>query len=212
VKTKPARQTSNPQSRGRGDRRQEIVEAALTCFSRRGYNKTTMDDIVAESGLSKGTLYWYFDSKEELFEGALLSIFEGFGEDVRATLQTCDSATEKLRALSRGTAAFSESVGGYFSLFLEFWVSRPHPDEAARVWYELLEEYKGVLTAIVHEGVEKGEFRPVDTENLVWALMATYDGLAAYAEFVPDLDVASASETAIEVVLEGLRCSPVEKA
>jgi AcrR family transcriptional regulator len=191
-------------TRGRSGRRQEIVEAALHCFSRRGYNKTTMDDIVAESELSKGTLYWYFDGKEELFEAALLSVFEGFGESVLAMLETCDTATDKLQALGREAAAFSDTVGGYFSLFLEFWVSRPQPDDTERVWYDLLEEYKTILTSIVDEGIRNGEFRPVDAESLVWALMATYDGLAAYAEFVTDLDVAGVSETFIDTLLEGL--------
>jgi AcrR family transcriptional regulator len=190
--------------RGRADKRTDIIRAALRCFSRKGYNNTTMDDIVAESGLSKGTLYWYFDSKEKLFEDALLSLFVGFGEDVTSMLDRCQSATEKLRCLCRGAAAFSDSVGAYFSLFLEFWVSRPNRDEATQVWDDLLEEYKTILAAVVEEGIEAGEFRPVAAEPLVWALMATYDGLAAYTGFVPDLDLERISQTFTDVVLNGL--------
>jgi len=50
------------------ERRAQIIEAALTCFTRKGYNNTTMDDVAAESGLSKGTLYWYFESKDNLLK------------------------------------------------------------------------------------------------------------------------------------------------
>ena len=42
------------------ERRGQIIEAALACFTRKGYANTTIDDIVAESGLSKGAIYWYF--------------------------------------------------------------------------------------------------------------------------------------------------------
>ena len=49
------------------ERKQQIFEAAVACFGRKGYHLTTMDDIAAECGLSKGSLYWYFDSKKELF-------------------------------------------------------------------------------------------------------------------------------------------------
>jgi len=49
------------------ERRQQILSAAMNCFLAKGYHRATMDDIVAESGLSKGTLYWYFKSKKELF-------------------------------------------------------------------------------------------------------------------------------------------------
>ena len=62
------------------ERRAQIVRAALTCFSRKGYAKTTMDDIVAESGLSKGSLYWYFESKDELFMSAVTSALADLGE------------------------------------------------------------------------------------------------------------------------------------
>ncbi len=200
--------------RGRvqGNKRSEIIQAALHCFTRKGYNNTTMDDIVARSGLSKGTLYWYFESKEELFQAALLSIFEGFGEDVLSMLDRCETATEKLRCMGQGTAAFSESVGGYFGLFLEFWVSRPNRDEINKVWYELLEEYKVILSVIVEEGIEAGEFRPVDVESLVWVLMASYDGLAAYASFVADLDLQRISQAFTDVILKGLTFDSEESA
>jgi AcrR family transcriptional regulator len=55
------------------ERHAQIIKAALACFSRKGYTNTTMDDIVAESGLSKGSLYWYFDSKDDLFAQAVMS-------------------------------------------------------------------------------------------------------------------------------------------
>ena len=198
----PSDQPSAP--RGRPERRDDIVRAALRCFTRKGYNNTTMDDIVAESELSKGTLYWYFDSKEDLFQAALLSVFEGFGGDPLPALAQCDTGTERLRCLGHSTAAFSDSVAGYFGLFLEFWISRPHREEANRVWYNLLEQYKRILSAIIEDGIDAGEFRPVDAEALVWALMATYDGLAAYASFVEGLDLDHISRTFTEVMLEGL--------
>ena len=46
-----------PPSASKEERRAQILQAALTCFARKGYHLTTMDDIVAESGLSKGSLY-----------------------------------------------------------------------------------------------------------------------------------------------------------
>jgi AcrR family transcriptional regulator len=168
-----------------------------------------MDNVVAESGLSKGTLYWYFDSKEDLFQTALLSVFEGFGEELVPVLERCETATEKLRHLGQSTSDFSATLEGYFSLFLEFWVSRPTHHEANKIWYDLLDQYQALLSAIIDEGVERGEFRPVDAEPLVWALMATYDGLAAYASFVPDLDLQDVSRVFTDVIIAGLTSDKV---
>ena len=52
------------------ERRAQILQAAATVFARSGVNGARMDDIVAESGLSKGSLYWYFDSKQEIVNRA----------------------------------------------------------------------------------------------------------------------------------------------
>jgi len=199
-----------PRSQASTETRARIIQAALACFMRKGYNNTTMDDIVAESGLSKGTLYWHFESKQDLFEAALLSVFEGFGQDVLSALAHFETASEKLRAMGQGTADFSESLVGYFSLFLEFWASSEQREESGQIWYDLLEEYKGAIVTIIEEGIQKGEFKPVDAESLVWAFLAAYDGLAAYAAFVPGMDLSKISQTFVDVILNGLRADPEE--
>lgn len=48
-------------------RREEILEAAMKCFSKKGYHDTKMDDIIKASGLSKGAIYWYFKGKRDIF-------------------------------------------------------------------------------------------------------------------------------------------------
>lgn len=75
------------------ERRTQIIQAALVCFTRKGYNNTTMDDIVAESGLSKGTLYWYFESKDALFASALMSVFVDVGQEAVAALEQWECHT-----------------------------------------------------------------------------------------------------------------------
>ena len=52
-------------------RQHQILHAAAKCFAEKGYHTTTMDDIVREAGLSKGTLYWYFNSKKALFRSLI---------------------------------------------------------------------------------------------------------------------------------------------
>lgn len=187
------------------ERRAQIIQAALACFTRKGYNKTTMDDIVAESGLSKGTLYWYFKSKDDLLESAILSSFESsFGQEAIAALEQCPTAAAKLRALAQAMVGLGEWAKGLFNLFLEFWASSPRREEAARLWTDLLIQYKDIIVGVIEEGVSNGEFRPVDAEGLVWAVMAAYDGLAAYLMLMPDLDLERASQAFVETLLSGL--------
>jgi AcrR family transcriptional regulator len=186
------------------ERRAQIIEAALACFSRKGYHNTTMDDIVAESGLSKGSLYWYFESKDDLFASALTSVFVDVGQEAVAALEQCTTASDKMRAVARAATGFSRAAEGLFNLFLEFWASSPRREEASQLWVGLLAQYKDVVVEIIEEGIQTGEFRPVDAEQLVWAMMAAYDGLAAYIMLMPGLDLDRISQVFVETLLGGL--------
>jgi AcrR family transcriptional regulator len=186
------------------ERRAQIIEAALACFTRKGYNNTTMDDIVAESGLSKGSLYWYFKSKDELFAEAMLSVFTDVGREAFTALEQCTAASDKLRVIAQIAVGISEKIEGFFGLFLEFWASSPRREEAGQLWLGMLVQFKDIVVEILEEGIRNGEFKPVDAEELVWAMMAAYDGLAAYAMLIPGIDLERTSEVFAETLLDGL--------
>jgi AcrR family transcriptional regulator len=186
-------------------RRAQIIQAALSSFLSQGYNKTTMDDIVSASGLSKGTLYWYFDSKDQLLAAALMSVFEEAAKQAVSSLEHCTTASDRLRAIARAASKLGDTFEGFFGLFLEFWASSRQREEAASIWVGLLEEYKNIVVSIIEEGVESGEFRPVNAEPLVWAKLAAYDGMAAYLMFLPRLNLYESSDVFVETLLSGLQ-------
>ncbi|HEY74646.1 MAG TPA: TetR/AcrR family transcriptional regulator [Thermoflexia bacterium] len=192
-------------SGGQEERRAQIIEAALSCFARRGYANTTMDDIAAEAGVSKGTLYWYFEGKDDLLMATLTSVFEGIGEEAMVAVASCETAADKLRTLASAMIRISREAPWFFNLFIEFWAQSPRREEAGQAWAEILARYAHAIGEIVEGGVERGEFRPVDGYSLAWALLAAYDGLSAYISICPDLDAEQVSETFIETVVQGLR-------
>jgi len=185
-------------------RRTEILEAATACFTRKGYTNTTMDDIVVECGLSKGTLYWYFEGKDELFMSAVARYFEDFGQETMVALAGCETAAEQFRCGGRALADFCRKAEGLFGLFLEYWSQSEQRQDASQVWAGMLQQYAGLIAGLVEEGVRRGEFKPVDGEYLAWAILAAYDGLAVYVMMKPDLDLDRASEAFIETLLSGL--------
>ncbi len=187
------------------ERRRQILQAAQTCFMRSGYNKTTMDEIAAASGLSKGSLYWYFEGKDDLLQAVFLDFFEKeLGYEQVAALEQLPTAAAKLQTILQMMVGLGEKVQGLFNLFLEYWASSTRREDAANLWTSMLVQYKNVLVGIIEEGIRNGEFRPVDAEGLVWAMMAAYDGLTVYLSLVPDLDIQRAGQTLAETLLDGL--------
>jgi AcrR family transcriptional regulator len=197
-------ETPTRREQQRQERRQQILEAALAVFAAQGFHASNVSDVAAAAGVSQGTIYWYFESKEDLFNAAIVSYFDQFGRDTMAHLQVPETSAGKLRELARSMAGLAEGAGGLFTLFLEYWASSARREEAGQFWASLLTEYKDAIVAIIEEGVHRGEFRPVEVEPLVWAVMSAYDGLAAYTLLVPGLDLAKISEVFVETLLEGL--------
>jgi TetR/AcrR family fatty acid metabolism transcriptional regulator len=186
------------------ERRAQIIEAAMVCFTRKGYVNTTMDDIVAESGLSKGAIYWYFKSKDDIFEAAFTSMFEAVGAESMAALMACETASERLRVGAQTMVGLACDLEGYFGLIVEFWAQCEKRDEVIGFWAEMLAQYQQAIAAIFEGGIQTGEFREVDAGVLAWMIMAAYDGLAAYHMMMPDIDMDRISEGFIEVLLQGV--------
>ena len=186
------------------ERRAQIIEAALACFTRKGYVNTTMDDIVAESGLSKGAIYWYFKGKDDLFKAAANSVMERVAEKSLVAIQSCETATERLHVGAQSMVEVCREIEGYFGLVVEFWTQSERREEVMGFWAEMIIQYRQAIKALFEEGVQTGEFKSVDTDALAWMMMAAYDGLAAYHMMMPDIDMEQVSKGFIEVLLKGL--------
>jgi TetR/AcrR family transcriptional regulator len=189
----------------REERRRQILEAALAVFVDKGYHAANVSDVAAAAGVSQGTIYWYFASKEELFNAAILAAFEDFGTGALAAVEEQKTAADQLWALVQSIEELFDWAEGLLMLFLSYWASSSNREEASRLYADLLEEYKEVVAGIVQRGVDSGEFQPVDAEGLVWAILAAYDGLAAYTLLKPDLEWRQISHTFMETIIRGLQ-------
>ena len=154
--------------RRKGARPQELTAAALELFVEKGFAATRLDEIAARAGVSKGTLYLYFDSKEELFkavirEGLLPLLAEG--EELMASMP--GPASELFRAIVlRWWEIVGEGpIGGIPKLI--FAEARNFPEIARFYADEVIERGKRLFVAVFRRGIDSGEFRPFDPQALV---------------------------------------------
>jgi len=188
------------------ERKAQIYEAALACFSRKGYHRTTMDDIVAESGLSKGTLYWYFKSKKELFLSLFQELMAEFGQAWEAIVADQEAtATDKLRAsLSLFRAEFVEMVP-LFGVLMEAWALTSHDEDVQRLTLELYEPYLDIMARIIEDGVASGEFQVDSPQATTLVIMTLFDGIIlAMGTGLWQYDWNEVMDAAEELVLRGL--------
>ncbi len=193
----------------REQRRSEILDAALTCFLRSGYTGTSMDDIVRESGLSKGTLYWHFTNKQELF----LALFDRIIGQMVAMVDIRTDGTESYGdVLQRVIMAFSfllapeaaSELTAPLKFLVELWQEEAFMAHYRAVMTPIAAEISGLIKA----GIAAGEFRPVDAEALAWGLLALGDGLLIYAVTNMPGDRQGQLAVLADLILAGIQAPP----
>jgi AcrR family transcriptional regulator len=151
----------------------ELTAAALSLFVEKGFAATRLDDIAARAGVAKGTVYLYFDSKEELFEAV---VREGIvpilaqGEALFGQHQG-DSAS-LLRAILHGwwSQVGETSLCGIPKIILS--EARNFPDMAQYYNENVIQRGRKLLGGVIERGVSRGEFRGVDVAATIDSLMS----------------------------------------
>lgn len=110
--------TQERKEREKEQRRQDILDAAEKVFFSRGVHLATMDEVAEAAELSKGTLYLYFNSKEDLYYAVCLRGMEIMHRMMAQAANKMDTGGEKILALGRAYFEFSQQFGDYFKLMM----------------------------------------------------------------------------------------------
>jgi AcrR family transcriptional regulator len=160
------------------ERKNQILDAASTVFARLGFYEARMDDIVAESRLSKGALYWYFKSKDAIIAGLLERLFNHELAGLRALEGAEGPVGDRLRVYTRQTGARVEQMQFLSAIAFEFYAIAGRQAGVRRALKEYFATYEDVLTRLVRQGMARGEFRAVDPAATARTLVALYEGTA----------------------------------
>lgn len=193
----------------------ELVQAAFELFAEQGYSTTRLEDVAARAGVSKATIYRYFENKEALFAAVvnenvvprfteaevLLNAFEGSSEDLLRTF---------VKVVRGG-------LNGPFPPMIKLVLteSRNFP-ELADLWAELVvKRIFALVGRIITRGIERGEFQNVDVQSITPLVGAPFFLLAMVKQtFAPHrltLDEDGVTSAHLDLLLHGLRRNLTEK-
>ncbi|MBN2146273.1 MAG: TetR/AcrR family transcriptional regulator [Anaerolineales bacterium] len=187
------------------ERRAQIIESAIKVFARQGFASTRMDDVAAESGLSKGLLYWYFKSKEEIII-AIADLL--FGAEFHK-LQSLSIEGQTARAcLESFLEIFIADLQGMLKVapvIYEFYALAFRNATVRRVMQEYLGRFVAILEPIVQHGMENGEFIAGDARQVTVAIGAALEGTLLLWAYAPDLvQPEQQLRLSMKLILEGL--------
>jgi AcrR family transcriptional regulator len=160
-------------SRRKEARPAELTGAALELFVERGYAATRLEDVARRAGVSKGTLYLYFDSKEELFKAVVREgLVPALERGERMVDEHRGAAAELVHELAKGWWQLigATSYGGIAKLMIS--ECRNFPELGRFYHAEVINRGYGVIERAVRLGIDRGEFRRMDLDYVTRLVIA----------------------------------------
>jgi len=174
--------------------RTRILTAANQVFGEKGYRQATMDDVAKKLGVSKGALYLYFASKEELFEAVSRAEPLVFKEILYSTFN------ESKNPLESAGAFFDKMLKRYGSnsgISFEILSEASHNAGLRKVLRKTQDEYAATLMSYLEEGRKRGLIDPdLDLRSITYALIGLWNGIETL--IVTGLSVAEARQAWLE--------------
>lgn len=160
-----------------------ILEAGFEIFSENGFSDARLDDIARRAGVAKGTLYLYFDSKEELFKKVVEQSLILNIKPILEALETYDGPIKDFldKAFEVIGHKLIQSRLGVFPKIILAEASK-FPDLAAFYRDKVIVPIHGFFTRVIERGIEQGEFRDVDAEASARILMSPFLMLALVSQ------------------------------
>ncbi len=151
----------------------ELVTAARDLFVEKGFAATRADEVAARAGVSKGTLFLYFQSKEDLFKAVITeniaNLFPAWNEEFKAFTGSSADMLHYAMDLWWNNVGNTSASGIVKLIFSE---AQNFPEIAAFYQREVVEPGTHLLQSILQRGVDSGEFCPMDTHKSVFSIIS----------------------------------------
>jgi AcrR family transcriptional regulator len=182
--------------------KRKIFETSMKLFSEKGYDNASIEEITATAGVAKGSLYYHFSKKEDIFD---LLLKEGIGlllNNIEIKTKNATTATEKIKAVIliqiKVIVKYEELANVILS---QFWGSDPRNIKCKNAVFE----YIKVIEEIVKEGIDNGEFYDGDIEAIASGIFGvTCSSLIYRLKRNKDVDVQRVYQGFIDTVVRGI--------
>jgi AcrR family transcriptional regulator len=212
-KDDPRGDDAPPRQRRKEARPQELLDAALELFVEKGFAAARAEEVAQRAGVSKGTLYLYYPSKEELFKAVVRQNLGSLIAEGQEAVAQFEGSSSELLALLMHTwwnrVGATPAAGIHKVVLAE---ARNFPELAQFYADEVIAPADRLFSSAVQRGIERGEFRPLPVHEAALALMAPMIFLALHRHSIGACPVRGSEapepqrmlELLLDLVLRGL--------
>jgi len=189
-------------------RKSQILDAAMETFTEKGFHKTRMSDIAESSGLSKGSLYWYFDSKDAIILKLIDRVFEFEIKDLFALHTDDRSAEERLYIYTERGGQDIIKMLKWMPLVYDFLALAFRQDTIKKTIQRYYKKNLDLLVTLIQQGMDAGEFNPGSALEAANAIGAIIEGTVMLWLYDPEqIDIQAHIKSSTKLLLKGLKGS-----
>ncbi len=154
--------------------KQNIINATAKMISEKGLDKVTVDDVVTEAQVAKGSIYFHFDSKDNLLLKTVQYIAEKRISQLRIALEKVNTAQKKLKLLMKANNSMLKDSPESFLMNYAILLSS-HKESKKELALEYVIKFIDFIAEIIKEGVASGQFEKVDPQAFATILLFSND-------------------------------------
>ncbi|MBN2325470.1 MAG: TetR/AcrR family transcriptional regulator [Spirochaetes bacterium] len=205
----------------RSKKREKIMQSALKVFSRKGYSPAALDEVAREASIAKGTLYLYFQDKEDLFSGTILYVMDKLAERMQKNISDTMDPIETMKTLAYEELDFFAKNSEFFGLIHTVMSGNLLGNHRSLLKtinerrFELIEYLKRLITEAKKTGQIKSD---IETVDIVYAFIGMIESSIDQMHFIDGtctahdrsqsdikMDIGRKVDTILCILLDGVR-------
>ncbi len=191
------------------ERKNQILEAAKKTFAKKGIHNTRMSDIADTSGLSKGALYWYFESKDAIILSLLEKVLQPEIQDLKSLLEEDCPAEEKLLLYAERGGQDIIGMLKWMPLMYDFIALAFRQKKIKQAISEYYRENLQLLENLIQQGIDAGEFQTDSALDAAITVGSIIEGTVMLWLYDPGhIDIIQHIQSNTRLLLDGLRSDP----
>lgn len=200
---------SNRKEAERQRKHDEILDAALVLFGRKGYEGTTIEDIAEELGYAKASLYYYFTGKEAMVKALIYEAMETADRAMDAYLRRSDDPVQNLRDLIGSYVDDYTAKRGFFNIYhhVGHFMDSILSEDERRAMAQRMQEMNDKIIGMIRRGVEQGVYIDLDPQTLGEMVLGMISGLMNQMSLrgLQGFDREALKPTIVEILIRGIR-------
>ncbi|MGW0481527.1 TetR/AcrR family transcriptional regulator [Nonomuraea sp. NPDC003214] len=186
-------------------RREEILAAAVRVFARKGFAATRIEDVAAEAGIAKGSVYLSFDSREAILEAAFAALDTAWQDILRQAREGGGDPLDRLAALVRSVVEVASREPELSRVLLDLWALGRGDPAAPLDMAGLYDDYRAAVAGLLAEAAGQGLVRPGTGEREATVVVGAVEGCLLQWIIDPRLPIGDLAGPVVAVCLDGLR-------